>query len=154
MFSRLRVVQARLQSANKTLHNLQIQSGHSLVYFENQWADQRCTQLETISVNAAQQRDRLIILMDLEEKLIEARLVHEFTSSSASTYKPLIYCLCLSRDSIRSLDVARAHPRTQAQTQELLNLPQTLNDLEHQIQSTADALGSREFLELTGTSGD
>lgn len=73
MVQRLGEVEKRLREAESTLHDLEVEHGHTSAYFSEQWEAQRKTQLDTISVTAARQRERMVVLLELEEKLTEAR---------------------------------------------------------------------------------
>lgn len=57
-------VLARLVRANAT---------HTTAYFKEQWERQREIQLRAISVRVQEKRDRLKVMMELEENMIEAR---------------------------------------------------------------------------------
>lgn len=55
------------------MKELEEKFGHKITYFSRQWDRQVEIQLETISESARQKRERMIVLLDLEEKLLEAR---------------------------------------------------------------------------------
>lgn len=46
---------------------------HTAEYFQNQWDRQRALQLKAINVKAKEKRERLAVLLTLEEDLLEAR---------------------------------------------------------------------------------
>ncbi|KAH9807272.1 hypothetical protein DFH28DRAFT_1088079 [Melampsora americana] len=86
--------------------------------------------MDVISVTARKKKERMIELLDLEEKLFEAR------------------------EDLRKLKLKRVRARTGREKQDLLNLPKSLVLLETQIHNAAAELGTDEFLELTGLSDD
>lgn len=47
--------------------------GRSLVYFEAKWEEQRKHQLEAMDETQKQKRERLAILLELEERLLVSR---------------------------------------------------------------------------------
>lgn len=55
---------------------------------------------------------------------------------------------------MEDLEADTAPLRTQCQRNQLLDLPRTLVDLERQIQEMANQLGSHQFREMTGTTGE
>lgn len=56
-------------------------------------------------------------------------------------------------EALSNLETQPANLATQAERNELLNLPSTLVALETKIQKLAVNLGTQEFRELTGTQG-
>ncbi|EGG00025.1 uncharacterized protein MELLADRAFT_112127 [Melampsora larici-populina 98AG31] len=80
--------------------------------------------MDVISMTAKEKKKKIAELLELEENLIEARLLK------------------------------RVKARTGREKQELLNLPKYLVWLETQIHNAAAELGSEEFRELTGVTDD
>ncbi|EGG03357.1 uncharacterized protein MELLADRAFT_109383 [Melampsora larici-populina 98AG31] len=120
-------VEKRLVKASATLTDLaKSNAKYSTTFFEQQWQRQRHIQLNFITATTCRLKERLTVLLALEEDLIEART------------------------ELANLEASTAPLRTQEQQQELLDLPGTLTSLENQIQNLANALGSHQFRELTG----
>lgn len=68
---------------------------HTSVYFEEQWNRQREMQLKAITVNAKEKRERLTVLLQLEEELLEARQVSFISSKYHRLQADLLrYKLC------------------------------------------------------------
>ncbi len=67
-------VRKDLLEANAMLQDLQAKDPNWMVqYFQGQWERQRATQLKVIGERAKEKRERLNMLLKLEENLIEAR---------------------------------------------------------------------------------
>ncbi|EGF98630.1 uncharacterized protein MELLADRAFT_95541 [Melampsora larici-populina 98AG31] len=86
--------------------------------------------MDVISTTARKKKERMIELLDMEEKLVEAR------------------------EDLKKLKLKRVRARTGREKQDLLSLPKSLVLLETQIHNTAAELGAEEFLELTGHTDD
>ncbi|EGG11550.1 uncharacterized protein MELLADRAFT_102584 [Melampsora larici-populina 98AG31] len=99
-------------------------------FFEQQWERQQNIQQNIINAPTRRLKERMSVLLDLEEDLIEAR------------------------NTLALLEAGTAPLRTQEQQHELLDLPRTLTQLENKIQNVANELGSQQFRELTGTTDD
>lgn len=63
----------RLNSSTVKLLELQVRFGYTTEYFSEQWKNQRRAQMDVISVTAQRKRERMKVLLELEEELIEAR---------------------------------------------------------------------------------
>ncbi|EGG04810.1 uncharacterized protein MELLADRAFT_108173 [Melampsora larici-populina 98AG31] len=123
MLAQTKKYQAELKETKASLAKLVAQDpAHTAEYFQIQWDRQRALQLEAISVQTKEKRDRLGVLLTLEEELLDAhqRLV--------------------------DMNAANAEIRTAEQRNELLDLPASLVALEVQIQNVADELGNAELL--------
>lgn len=142
----------RLASSEAVLARLRSSKGYDESYFSNQWDRQRRLQQSAISQKAIDLRNKLGVLMKLEEELIETRCVKPRVHiTQTSHHLKTEYNFC--RDTIQKLQLKRVRRRKQSKQKELLNLPKTLAVLEQKIQDLASELGSKEFLELTGVSG-
>ncbi|EGG01200.1 uncharacterized protein MELLADRAFT_92702 [Melampsora larici-populina 98AG31] len=130
MVSHLKKAQIRLSNAESALHQLRTEHGHTVEYLSVQWDQQRATQMDVISRTAREKKERMIDLLNMEEKLIEAR------------------------EDLRKLKLKKKRARTGREKQELLNIPQSLVLMETQIHNAAAELGTQEFLELTGLTGN
>lgn len=75
MQSKIKLVEKSLNEAQSTLLDLEQSTGHNVTYFAQQWDRQVEVQLDTISESAREKRERMIVLLDLEEQLLEARSV-------------------------------------------------------------------------------
>lgn len=65
---------AELASLQSTLDKLtQANPAHTIEYFDAQWERQRNLQLAAMTVKAKERRERLKVLLQLEEQLLEAR---------------------------------------------------------------------------------
>ncbi|KAH9815796.1 hypothetical protein DFH28DRAFT_1082087 [Melampsora americana] len=123
--------QAELQDARRTLARyLQQNPTHTTQYFQTQWDRQRKLQLKAISVRSKEKRERLEVLIKLEEDLLEVR------------------------QQMRDMDAAHAPMRTAEQRNELLALPRTLANLELKIQEVADEVGNTELLNVRRRGND
>ncbi|KAH9814030.1 hypothetical protein DFH28DRAFT_895296 [Melampsora americana] len=120
-------VEKRLVKSLATLTDLAKRNPkYTTTFFERQWQRQRNIQRNFITATTRRLKDRLKVLLTLEEDLIEART------------------------ELATLEASTAPLRTQEQQHELLDLPRTLTMLENQIQNLANALGSHQFREITG----
>ncbi|EGG07536.1 uncharacterized protein MELLADRAFT_105774 [Melampsora larici-populina 98AG31] len=99
---------------------------HTAEYFQTQWDRQRALQLKAISVKSKEKRERLGVLLTLEEDLLEAR--QGFLQK------------------LTDINAANAPIRTAEQRHELLDLPASLVALETKVQELADELGNAELL--------
>lgn len=73
LLSRLETTKKRKQEAQFTLEQLEVQSGHEVPYFAEQWTRQKEMQLEAITKKRQKYIEELGELLDLEEKLEEAQ---------------------------------------------------------------------------------
>ncbi|EGG02720.1 uncharacterized protein MELLADRAFT_66143 [Melampsora larici-populina 98AG31] len=114
---------AELILAQLTLERLvQVDETHTKQYFEVQWNRQQEMQLRAISVRVKEKRERLKVMLQLEENMIEAR------------------------QKMAELDAIHAPIRTQQQRDDLLNLPTSLANLEIKIQDLAEELGNTQLV--------
>ncbi|EGG02525.1 uncharacterized protein MELLADRAFT_66337 [Melampsora larici-populina 98AG31] len=114
---------AELHESKSLLAKLTQQDpAQTTVYFQIQWDRQRSLQLKAMTVEAKEKRERLGVLLTLEEELLEAR------------------------QKLTAMNAGSAAIRTAEQRHELLNLPASLVALEAQIQAVADELGNAELL--------
>ncbi|KAH9820127.1 hypothetical protein DFH28DRAFT_1079978 [Melampsora americana] len=117
--------QAELIQAQATLDRLlQAKPAHTFEYFDAQWERQRQLQLAAISVRAKERRERLTVLLELEEQLLEAW------------------------SKMNAVNPQAAPIRTNEQREELLNLPMSLANLEAKVQEVAEGLGFAELLNV------
>ncbi|EGF97747.1 uncharacterized protein MELLADRAFT_114116 [Melampsora larici-populina 98AG31] len=124
-------VEKRLAKSSSMLSDLaKLDPKYTTNYFEQQWARKRHIQRNVINATTRRLKERMGVLLDLEEDLIEAR------------------------DTLDLLEAGTAPLRTQEQQHELLDLPRTLTSLENKIQNVANELGSQQFRELTGMTDD
>lgn len=101
LISRTLEVFKRLAGAEDKLTALLAEdSKYTIEFFSDQWTRQREAQQNTISANTKKLRERMNLLMDLEEKLLESRYVPNPLHSKSLIFvvqRPLtpIYCLCI-----------------------------------------------------------
>ncbi|EGG04731.1 uncharacterized protein MELLADRAFT_108187 [Melampsora larici-populina 98AG31] len=131
VLNRFNVVLKRAEEAQKDLANIESKNPtFNLEYIKHQWARQKEMQARIISETAADKREQILVLIELEEDVLEAR------------------------GRLEDISAKRPRMRTGAERAELLDLPRSLIALEQKVQDLADELGSDEFLRLTGTSGN
>ncbi|KAH9807757.1 hypothetical protein DFH28DRAFT_1088776 [Melampsora americana] len=129
-------VRKRLAEAEDTLRTLALPvpgeglAGHPSQFFENEWNAQRTKQLDVMTETTKQKREKLLILLKMEEELV------------------------IARGQLRDLQSKTRRARTQAEKNELLALPGSIVDIERQIEAMANALGGAEFGALTGPTGN
>lgn len=76
MISRVLEVLRRMAAAKEQLASLEGRdSKYTVAFFSQRWDRQREVQQDTISANSQKLKDRMNVLMDLEEKLLESRYV-------------------------------------------------------------------------------
>ncbi|EGG04830.1 uncharacterized protein MELLADRAFT_88562 [Melampsora larici-populina 98AG31] len=117
----------RLNEAEEALRTLRISDPTlTAAYFENKWAEQKARQLDVITETQKQKRERVSVLLGLEEELIES----------------------LKR--LNDIQSKHRRVRTQADNVALMALPGTVASVEEQIEAMADELGGTEFRGLAG----
>lgn len=110
----------RLASSEAVLARLRSSKGYDESYFSNQWDRQRRLQQSAISQKAIDLRNKLGVLMKLEEELIETRCVKPRVHiTQTSHHLKTEYNFC--RDTIQKLQLKRVRRRKQSEQQELLN---------------------------------
>ncbi|EGF97249.1 uncharacterized protein MELLADRAFT_86338 [Melampsora larici-populina 98AG31] len=124
----------RLVEAEQTLAILAVPAegypGHNDQFFEDHWIAQRTQQLDGMTDTQKQKREKLTILLAMEEQLV------------------------IAREELRDLQNKTRRARTQADRNELLSLPGSIVDIEGQIEAMATALGGAEFRALTAATGN
>ncbi|EGF97533.1 uncharacterized protein MELLADRAFT_85102 [Melampsora larici-populina 98AG31] len=117
----------RLQEAEQVLNDIAAANcARDVAFFENKWIEQRTRQLDVMTESQNEKRERLQVMLALEEELI------------------------LARDRLKGIQQKRRRARTEADRNELLSLPATVANIEEQIEAMATALGGAEFRELAG----
>lgn len=80
-------VERRLSKATAALTKLATADAkYTILFFEQQWARQQEVQKNVISATTRRLKERMGVLMDLEEELVEARFVLSFQTGRLSTY--------------------------------------------------------------------
>ncbi|KAH9806922.1 hypothetical protein DFH28DRAFT_1157713 [Melampsora americana] len=124
-------VRRRLQEAENSLQRLQlIQPQYTSQYFQDQWERQRALQKTFINEQVQEKRERLKILLRLEENLCKTRFL---------------------KKELDSLNATRARTRTLEERRAILALPNTVATIEQKMDDLAQALGTTKFLQLTGS---
>ncbi|EGG00878.1 uncharacterized protein MELLADRAFT_92824 [Melampsora larici-populina 98AG31] len=100
--------------------------GRDTAYYEGQWLAQRERQLDVMTETKKELREKMGVLLTLEEGLHVA----------------------LGR--LANLQTNRQGARTQAERNELLALPATVVDFEERIEEVAAELGGNEYQALLG----
>ncbi|EGF97141.1 uncharacterized protein MELLADRAFT_114562 [Melampsora larici-populina 98AG31] len=118
---------------------------HTLAYFKAQWARQRDLQLRAITTRTKDRRQRLEVLVLLEEELLEAR----YRSLCVSNVLRVKHSKKLA-----ALNATNAEIRTAEQRNELLDLPGSLASLEAKMQEVAEELGNTELLNVRRRGND
>ncbi|EGF99819.1 uncharacterized protein MELLADRAFT_94087 [Melampsora larici-populina 98AG31] len=117
----------RLAEAEQVLNEIAaVNRAHNHSFFENKWNEQRTRQLDVMTETQNEKRERLKVMLGLEEELIQAR------------------------DRLKAIQVKRRRARTQADNVQLMSLPDTVANIEEQIEAMATALGGAEFSDLAG----
>ncbi|EGG11853.1 uncharacterized protein MELLADRAFT_88936 [Melampsora larici-populina 98AG31] len=120
----------RLEEAEVTLKTLISPGdgcpGRDAAYLEGQWMAQRARHLDIIEESKSEKRDKISLLLELEEGL------H------------------VSLKRLDSLQNARRRASTQAERRELVALPGTVVDFEERIGAVANELGGNEFRGMLG----
>lgn len=148
-----REVRRRLLEAEKCLERLlSINPKYTVQYFEGQWERQKTLQKATISESAKEKRERLSVLLNLEENSHEARWVIVGCVSSQIQRSLLLTNTSKNSEDLNRLNAQTVRTRTAEQRRAVLSLPSRLTVLETKMQALADQLGSNEFLHLTGSS--
>ncbi|EGG00732.1 uncharacterized protein MELLADRAFT_93070 [Melampsora larici-populina 98AG31] len=125
----------RLQEAEIVLNGIaEAEREKDVAYFEDKWMEQRTGQLDVMTETQKEKRERLNVMLGLEEELIQARPG----------------CIFLCRDRLKAIQLQARRARTQADRVDLMSLPATVANLEEQIEAMATALGGAEFRELAG----
>ncbi|EGG06791.1 uncharacterized protein MELLADRAFT_86184 [Melampsora larici-populina 98AG31] len=125
----------RLQEAEIVLNGIaEAEREKDVAYFEDKWMEQRTGQLDVMTETQKEKRERLNVMLGLEEELIQARPG----------------CIFLCRDRLKAIQLQARRARTQADRFDLMSLPATVANLEEQIEAMATALGGAEFQELAG----
>lgn len=75
MLSHLRRAELRLSQAEIIIRRIGAHHNYTLEYLAEQWNRQRKTQMDAISTTAKRKKERMIELLDMEERLVEARYV-------------------------------------------------------------------------------
>lgn len=128
---------------------------HTIAYFEEQWIRQREMQLKAINVKAKEKRDRLTVLLQLEEELLEARqvLIYLLNLFKYIGMKKTYSAITLCRTKLEALNAQTALIRTAEHRQQLLDLPRSLAILEDKVQGVTEELGHSELLNARLGSG-
>lgn len=143
----------RLQEADRCLARLStIDEQYTADYFETQWERQRNIQKAFINERVQEKRDRLKILLRLEEDLHETRCVIAM-HLWYNIFQRLIINVLPTRDELLALNARRVRTRTEEERRAVLSLPSQITHLETKIQAFAMELGTTEFLQLTGSTG-
>ncbi|EGF99351.1 uncharacterized protein MELLADRAFT_94705 [Melampsora larici-populina 98AG31] len=120
----------RLEEASETLRTLSTPGegcpGRDSAYFEAKWMAQRTRQLDAMTERQQAKRDKIALLLGLEEGL-----------------HVTLARLAFMEDTDR-------RARTQAERNELLALPRTVADIEDWIDAVAIQLGGAEFQNILG----
>ncbi|EGF97133.1 uncharacterized protein MELLADRAFT_87766 [Melampsora larici-populina 98AG31] len=120
----------RLEEAEVTLRKLSSPGdgcpGRDIAYYEATWMAQRARQLDIIEESQNEKREKLGVLLTLEEGLHVA----------------------LQR--LEALRATRRRARTQAERNELVALPATVADFEEHIHAVVTELGGNEFQNILG----
>ncbi|KAH9809744.1 hypothetical protein DFH28DRAFT_1078897 [Melampsora americana] len=123
----------RVEEAEHVLNGIAaVQRERDVAFFEHKWNEQRTRQLDVMNETTKEKRDRLQVLLSLEEELIIARNV--------------LSC----RDRLKAIQHKRRRARTEADKVELMSLPTTVANIEEQIEVMATVLGGAEFRDLAG----
>ncbi|EGG10717.1 uncharacterized protein MELLADRAFT_93554 [Melampsora larici-populina 98AG31] len=142
----------RLDEAERVLQNLVLADpGVAGAYFENKWKEQKTRQLDVINETTKEKRERLLVLLGLEEELVVARCVLKL-DVTACLFSADAKLLCSDR--LRAIQAKRRRARTEADNNELMALPGTVADVEEQIEAMANELGGVQFRDLADASRD